>query len=339
MFTFISDRNKGLMDAINDNFTNNHHSYCAFHLQKNVSDKYGAKVSKNICRMAKTFSVRMKDKYLSEIGVISQPALEYVNDISSEHWLSSEWVIDNNLPPRYGITTSNMSESMNNMLQGARDVCWLESIDFIITKMSKRISTLRTKYKNLSGVVDNALSIMQDNWENCTGFVIDQIEEDGVEFLITRTNQLLSQLPTTHTINVQTNTCTCGLWQEYCIPCIDATAYMKLYEQRSLEYVLKHNVSTYYQINTLKLLFKTNIRPVSLDKLKSDKTTKPPIISLKRQAGRPRNKRVRKRNKPLPKIVIICSRCGASGHNVRTCVARKNTKKKPSLSVDNNIEE
>ena len=74
-------------------------------------------------------------------------------------------------------------------------------------------------------------------------------------------------------------------------------------------------------------LFKTNIKPVSLEKINSDKSTKPPEISLKRPAGRPNIRRVRKRNKPVPKIIIVCSKCGQSGHNVRTCEARKKEEK------------
>ena len=226
-----------------------------------MSDKFGVKVAKNVYQLSKTFSLRQKDKYLMEIKELNINAFDYLSAIPATSWLSSEWLINENMPPRYGICTSNMSESMNNMLQGARDVCWLESINFIITKMATRICKLREQYKkHIPVVVDYALAKIKEQWENCSGFTVNQIEEDGCEYFITRTNTLLSQLPTTHTINVETKTCTCGLWQEYGIPCIDATAFMKLYEQRNLEYVLLHNVSKFYKVSNMKELFKTNIR-------------------------------------------------------------------------------
>jgi SWIM zinc finger len=269
---------------------------------------------------------------MQELKNISEAACSYISKIDATKWLSSEWIINNNLPPRHGICTSNMSKSMNNMLQGARDVCWLECINIIITKISKRICSLREKYNNSFGVVDEVQVTMQTQWDHCSGFIVDQIEFDGDEFLITRSTTLLSQVATTHTINVHLKTCTCGLWQEYGYPCIDATAYMKLHEQRTLEYVLLHSVSPYYHVSNMVQLLTTNIRPVSIDKLKSDKETKPPEISLKRTAGRPRKIRVRKRNKVKPKIVIVCSKCKKPGHNARTCEARK---REPETPLDN----
>lgn len=64
-----------------------------------------------------------------------------------------------------------------------------------------------------------------------------------------------------------------------------------------------------------------NIKPVVLEQLAKDGVTKPPKYSGKRQAGRPKEKRLRKRSKfPDPSnSPIVCSRCGGRGHNIRGC--------------------
>ena len=57
-FTFISDRDKGLVDAVSEIFPSNHHVNCTVHICRNVLAKFGtisAKCATNICS---TFSVR-----------------------------------------------------------------------------------------------------------------------------------------------------------------------------------------------------------------------------------------------------------------------------------------
>ena len=73
--------------------------------------------------------------------------------IPDNHWRSTAWLDDLTLPPRFGIVTSNMSESMNNMFEKARDGSWLNSMDTILGKMMERISLLRKAADGKSGVV------------------------------------------------------------------------------------------------------------------------------------------------------------------------------------------
>ena len=49
-------------------------------------------------------------------------------------------------------------------------------------------------------------------------------------------------------------------------------------------------VSTYYRTSNMRQLFKTKIKPVSVEKLNSDTTTKPPAITLKQSTGRPESR-------------------------------------------------
>ena len=72
-------------------------------------------------------------------------------------WRSSHWMqpqcnpLDKKrvVPQRYGIVTSNTSESVNNMFKLARDVNWMDCVDTIFDIMSTRISTLETKWKDV----------------------------------------------------------------------------------------------------------------------------------------------------------------------------------------------
>ena len=54
------------------------------------------------------------------------------------------------LTPRYGILTSNSSESVNSMLAEARKLGWIEAEEKFLDVMSTKISQRRQKYKQQS---------------------------------------------------------------------------------------------------------------------------------------------------------------------------------------------
>jgi transposase-like protein len=90
--------------------------FCSVHIQRNVYARYNKDVSTKITKIAKLFSVPTVDKLLEEIGQVSKNAENYIRNIDPIHWRSSEWIKNDTLPPRYGVYTTNTSESLNSML-------------------------------------------------------------------------------------------------------------------------------------------------------------------------------------------------------------------------------
>ena len=117
-FTFISDRQKGLLEAVKEVFPMNHSCYCAVHIARNVQVKFGAHKSKNIVKLAKTFSMTEANYYMDKLNGTCR---QYVEGIEAEQWRSTAWLKafsrDQELPPRFGIVTSNMSESVMQCLR------------------------------------------------------------------------------------------------------------------------------------------------------------------------------------------------------------------------------
>lgn len=257
-----------------------------------------------------------------ELGTTSPAARQYVDDIPPSNWRSTTWLDDDSLPPRYGIVSTNMSESMNNMLEEAREVSWLESVDLILTKIVSRSSTLRSVYREERGLVDEWESRLQERWDNCAGFSVHEIEENGHTFLIQRPNTTVRASNRNHTIDVRKKWCSCGQWQEHQVPCIDACAYYRLHEEKSIQYV-KTLASVFYCYESMNAIFQRSFIPVIIDNLNYDGITLPPTPSLKRKSGRPKKVRLRSRHKGTKKITIVCSHCKQPGHNVRTCAARQ----------------
>ena len=120
-FTFISDRDKGLGKSLDETFPNNHSSNCAFHIKMNTKQKFGIIASRNVMAISKSFSTRQEQFLLSQVQSVCPKAHDYLCNIEPSKWRSTEWLQNTELPPRYGITTSNSSESVNSMIENYRN--------------------------------------------------------------------------------------------------------------------------------------------------------------------------------------------------------------------------
>ncbi|KAG7344893.1 MULE transposase domain containing protein [Nitzschia inconspicua] len=335
-FTVISDRQKGLIQALQQVFPDNHHCFCSVHIARNVEKEVGKKVAKHVHALSATFSKRESDELMAKINAISARGKKYLEGISANQWRSTAWVDDPTLPPRFGIVTTNMSESVNSMVGDARDGSWLECTNDIVRKMMNRICSLREENYGREGVVDKVAEILENRWKNCSNFQVREVVKGGSQFDVFRPSRGASLPETNRLLDVREQTCECGKWQEHGVPCIDAVAYYRLFETQTLQYIMDNHVSEHYKYETVNELSKENIVPVSLDILDQDGVTLPPNRT-KRSSGRPRKKRIRKRSRfahDPDKSPIVCSRCKKRGHNVKTCVAKEQLEKQHPAELD-----
>ena len=324
-FTFISDRQKGLMEALKAVFPENHACFCAIHIARNVEVKFGVKHGKFVVPLAKTFSSYYAGELVQSMGVAARA---YVEEIEAPQWRSQAWLRDESLPPRYGIVTSNMSEVTNSMFEKARDVPWKSCIHMILSKMVERIGDLSEKYKDKTGVVQEVENILRTHWDDCSGMSIVAMNgENGEVFTVFEPARGPFAVESIgYNMNVLTKACDCGLWQEHGYPCVHAVAFLKKHRNVSFEALLEE-VCPEYTYESNHSLFKRNFLTVCVDKVEMDTTILAPLFK-KRKAGRPKKKRYRKRSRVSTKsnetsTSARCSRCGIAGHNVRTCVARQ----------------
>ena len=125
-FLFMSDRDKGLQPALMDVFPHNISMACAMHIKANVGQRFGQACSRNVVliNIAKSYSVWYASYLIEQVRRIKNEAAVYIETIT-DTWRSSDWLLPGRnpldptrvMPPRYGIVTSNTSESVNNMLK------------------------------------------------------------------------------------------------------------------------------------------------------------------------------------------------------------------------------
>jgi ribosomal protein L32 len=344
-FVFVSDRNKGLKEAVKEVFPTNLEYSCAQHIRANVTQRFGRKTSQYVMAIAKTYSARYAEMLMDKTKRVKPQAALCIQKIEEGGvmWKSSQWTSGwHYCPPRFGIVTSNTSESVNSMFAGARDFPWMGAFEQLVNLLSSRICKLQTMYskRDEGEVVPRVQKILKASWEKTAAMTVLEIEEgcgdfevvspeygdpedDKVEDIIVGVD-VPKHLQNLHIMKPECRWCSCGTWQQDCmIPCQHAMAVYRFHKGNDLAFMLSELVGDYHKFGYgVKKTFKQNSYPVSTDFLKSDGTTLTPLVK-QRGAGRPKTKRIWHRSEYRlgDDSAIICSNCGRRGHNKRTCLS------------------
>lgn len=162
----------------------------------------------------------------------------------------------------------------------------------------ERITKLRTSSQGKHGILQDIKCVLEQRWDGCAAFVVLEVEAEGNLFTIIRQTTSAMGNGGRYTIDVGKKTCECGQWQEHGYPCIDAMAFFRLQQNKSFNYVLTEVVDRLYTYANTGQLLRQNIVPVCIETLSPDRSTMPPVPSNKSRTGRPRTKRIRKRQRP-----------------------------------------
>ena len=324
---FVCDRDKGLAKSLDKTFPNNHSTSCSHHILMNTKQKYGAVASKNVIAISKAFGTRQEEHLFRAVHAASPPACSYLVKIPPQLWRSSEWLQDTDLPPRFGITTSNTSECVNSMINAYRSEGWMELLEALLHHMTHMISENRQKYKdkNPEDVVPKIQQILKKRWHDSADMTVCEIEADHLEYKVSEermsddANNPIPCKTIHHSVFPETKCCSCGKWQDNKYPCRHAVTYFRKWLEKDLGWILRYEVHYYYKYKSLQELYKRNIFPVIVDQIRYDNESKPPPVRV--AAGRPKKKRYRNRTKFIDQSEspIVCSKCGERGHNRRTC--------------------
>ena len=128
--------------------------------------------------MGTNFSNRKEDKLLQQLRQITPKAEEYVLNIDAKTWRNTEWLKTTNLPPRYGIVTSNNAESANSMFKEARNKNWLLALDQMLHIIMVKISKLKNEYRDKRGMIYSYQQKYRDMFEKSVNYNVLPINEE-----------------------------------------------------------------------------------------------------------------------------------------------------------------
>jgi hypothetical protein len=131
---FMSDREKGLVPAVEEIFPKVKHSYCCQHIADNVAVSFGNKCRPFFWQCARARTSEAFDEALKELYKESYSAGEYIENLDHTTWARYAFPF-----PRYGHDTNNVNESINNSWLDIRRLPILQMIEAIYTFLMKMV--------------------------------------------------------------------------------------------------------------------------------------------------------------------------------------------------------
>ena len=145
---FISNRDKGLVEADTILGPNCVRAYCCKHIEGNLKDAFGAKdgLIALFWRAARARLPIAFEHWMEKIAAVNAPAAIYLRNIPIEMWANAHFP-----GTRQGHLTSNIVESVNKLLREDRSLSIIELLDAIWHRvMEARASSLQVAKEQLA---------------------------------------------------------------------------------------------------------------------------------------------------------------------------------------------
>ncbi|XP_062020784.1 uncharacterized protein LOC133737192 [Rosa rugosa] len=330
-WTFISDKQKGLLPAFAKVMPLAEHRFCVRHLWTNFNKLFPGKVLKDqLWACAKSTTENYFIKEMVMMKQLDPLAYDYhVNpERPSKHW--SRAYFSTHL--KCDILLNNLSESFNAFIVPARSKPIVSCFEEIRVKLMRRIHMRRDKMQRLEDTIcpkprelleKNKVKVATDCIPSGSGGPEIEVKSIG---------------GSKYVFNLQAHTCACRRWDLTGIPCKHAIAAINYMRQAPEDFV-----DHCYLKKTYMATYNNTIKPVNGMDLWS-KSAEPPILpppQYTRQSGRPRTKRIKSAAEKaeiggikLGKVQrsLKCSNCHEVGHNVKTCHRHLPPKNKTSTT-------
>ena len=296
----ISDRDKGIQEAVTMHLPLAKHAHCCQHIADNVQHTFGKACRDRFWAIAYAKIKTEFDLAIMHMQELRKDAGDYLTSIPQERWTAFGFPL-----PRYGHMTSNIVESVNAQWLVARRLPPLQLLNHLWTTMMAKFyiryhSTFRTPR------ITNA----------CYQYLQQQITQSRAYYVIPSDNNqamvIASKDGHQRIVNLIDKTCTCLDFQDRGIPCRHACAVCTQYCRNAEDYI----DSTIYSVSTYRSTYERPLPPFLSDNLSTDDNCKAPNQLTLR--GRPPTKRKRRDEQHRTRI-NKCSYCHSSEHNRRTC--------------------
>ena len=300
--TVISDRCKGIDNGVAEYLPRAAHSYCTFHISKNVL-QFGQPAADFVWKLAYATTKREYKEAMAVLRSISPKAHEYIKEkVKRDRWVRAFFPL-----PRYGHITSNIAESSNSSFLKIRKYPPMKLFVKAVRKINATFEEKRALYanRNPADIVDKVWAVVVKNVEDGRRLAARSV--GGNIFDVD--SQAGSSL--SRTVDLGARTCSCLLFQDLGYPCIHAcSAALKAGVDIATLCIDERRVGS------LQAVYQFGIVPVDLETIQP-MALLPPLVQ--RQTGRPKVKRIRSRIEDSQKRVYFCSFCHKRGHNVKTC--------------------
>ncbi|KAK4399496.1 hypothetical protein Sango_1425100 [Sesamum angolense] len=207
-WTFMRDRQKGLVETINEIVPNAVNRRCARHIYANFRGQFaGAALKRYFWQAARSYNVAGFNFALHKIKELKPVAYDWLLNIPAEMW--SRHAFDERLKNDH--VTNNISESFNHWVEDLRSKPMLTLVDGLRTKLMCRLQKRKLKGLKMSGdLVPNVvkeLNKIKEESRKCHLLVAGEhefeVQDQNINYIV----------------NLRTRTCNCRVWGVFGIPC------------------------------------------------------------------------------------------------------------------------
>lgn len=309
--TFLSDGQKGVVDAVKRKFPGSSHAFCMKHLSESIGKEF--KNSRLVHLLWKaaysTTTIGFKER-LAEIEEVSSEAAKWL-----QQFPPSRWALVYFEGTRYGHLSSNI-EDFNRWILETLELPIIQVIERIHSKLAAEFADRRAKSNSwLSMLTPSAEKRIAEAINRASTYQV--LRSDEVEFEVLSAER-------SEIVNIGTHCCSCRDWQLYGIPCSHAVAALISARKDVYAFIERcFTVASYCET------YSEDIHPIP-GKIEWKKEGEVPMDEdvrvvrppkFRRPPGRPEKKRICVEDFNREKHTVHCSRCNQTGHYKTTCKA------------------
>ncbi|KAJ0033968.1 hypothetical protein Pint_26262 [Pistacia integerrima] len=280
--TIMSDRQKGLVHALQTCWPNASVKHCARHVYANFRKKFSG------LRLRNLFWAVSRAANIIDF----QQAMEKVKAVNRE---SHRWMIENDvrswsrhafdLDSKSDHVTNNMCEVFNSWLGENRELLILSLLEHyrrrVMVQMQARAKASNDWVTTVPPVVHRKINGLIESARN-----IEAIWPGSDEFEVVDSNCLPSRR---YILNLQSQTCDCGMWQLSGVPCVHAVRCLLFRNIRNMEDYVDSSLRITSYVKTYADHIHPIPDPLSWPDLLGGRQLNPPIKHSK--VGRPKKAR------------------------------------------------
>ncbi|XP_043721259.1 uncharacterized protein LOC122668792 [Telopea speciosissima] len=304
----MTDKQKGLIEAIEMKFPVAHHRHCSRHLYNNFKSQFGGGLAlrRYFWAASKAYNAIGFQRAMNAMKEEKPAAYEWLMKTPVSMW--ARHAFDHKAESDH--ITNNMTESFNQWVGSYRSKSILTLVDQTRLKLMGRFQKRYAKGCSNEDVLTPRMKKRLDMLQKDVRYYhavyagADEYEvQDGLN---------------SYVVNLKNKSCECGVWVATGLPCKHVGSTTNWTKVGLLEYCDPYLTTDRY--------LKANgemIHPLSDVKTLADTELLPPVF--KRSIGRPSKNRKKEADEPLNRSKTmrknpsnICDHCKEFGHNKRT---------------------
>ncbi|CAM8934383.1 unnamed protein product [Rhodiola kirilowii] len=302
-----SDQQKGLQEALKELFPNSEHRFCVRHLYSNFRTIFKGKQLKDAMWACARATTSAKFQTAMEyVKALDKYAYAYLSKLDPAVWSMHGFTCF----VKSDALCSNISECYNSFIKVAREQPIITCLETIRKLLMRRLHEKRIGIEKYCGDICPRISkTLEDN------------EKVSMHCNVTygggHSMEVEHTIHGSFVVNVLTRSCTCRIWDLTGIPCCHACAAIRQMRGNPADYVHQ----SYQKLEFMKA-YDYHIQPIHgpTEWPQQEGVRVLPLL-FRRQAGRPRRRRIREVGEPVnvhkkskSGIIVTCG-CCVMDHN------------------------